>query len=108
MSLKDSILAVGKKLQPLQVPEWDGVTVWLRPLTLGEFRSFQQQCREAGEDAARLMRCQNTYIVTSLCDEKGAPLMNETELLLAPSAGAQRVFEAAQALNGHGEQDAKN
>jgi hypothetical protein len=71
MNLREKILQAKEALEPLEVPEWGGITVYLQGLTVND----RQKIREQGEtvDVAALL-CQ------AVRDETGKRLFTEEDI----------------------------
>lgn len=96
------------KPTPVEVPEWGG-SVCVRPLTAGELDELQLTL---GKEGKQDHNYRGRVVALCACDPDGNPLFTEAD---APRIAAldappvNRVFEAAQRLNGfggRGEEDA--
>lgn len=84
---------------PVEVPEWGGV-VHVRMLTAGELDTFQLQVAEQSKESRQVRAL---LVAACCCDADGYPVFSEaqtTELANLDCAPMERIFEAAQRLNG--------
>jgi len=84
---------------PVEVPEWGGI-VHVRMLTAGELDQFQMQVSDQPKDSRQV---RGLLVAVCCCDEQGYPLFTEAQveqLAALDCAPMERVFEAAQKLNG--------
>jgi hypothetical protein len=112
MSLRDTILgAQDTKRIPVEVPEW-GVTVWLRTLTGTERDAFEGSLMKGkGKNRAPdLANLRARLVVLCAVDEAGQRIFAPDDVdALGRKAAAplDRLFSAAQELNGLSEADVK-
>lgn len=110
MSLdKTTILnAVDSKLEKVDVPEWGG-EVYLRTLTGTERDRFEASCLVGGKFGPQGMQnIRARLMVLCICDAEGKRLFDDKdaiELGAKSAAVLDRLFAAAQRLNGLSEQD---
>ena len=96
-----------RKPEPVDVPEWGGV-VHVRPLTAGERDQFESSNVRVGPDGKPSVDMTNyraRLVCLAACDEKGKRLFvdyDANEIGRQDAAAVDRVFEAAQRLNGMG------
>lgn len=105
---KEQILeASDLKAQPVEVPEWGG-TVLVRSMTGADRDAFEASMVTVHPDGSRTPEMRNLrakLVALTLVDEAGNRLFDVADIprLAAKSAAAlERVFEAAQRINGLG------
>ena len=87
MSLRKAILeADDRKLKPYEIPEW-GVTVFLRPLTLGQqqeiaaiFHKAEQMPKGSGAWHQAIQKGNNRLIEWCVCNEDKSPVFAPDDL----------------------------
>lgn len=74
MNLREKILGEIAKpmLEPLDIPEWGGTTVYLAALTVGEQKRLFEKDEKDKTDSISLLR-------SALRDESGKPLFTDSE-----------------------------
>lgn len=105
---KDQILEANDlQNQPVQVPEWGG-TVFVRSMTGADRDAFEASMVTINPDGSRVPDMRNLrskLVALTLVDEAGNRLFDVADiprLALKSAAALERVFEAAQRLNGLG------
>ncbi len=107
---KEQILAASDiKIEKVAVPEWGG-EVYVKGMTGSERDKFEASIIEirGNTQKANLANVRAKLACFTICDESGARLFSEEEIveLAKKSAQAlQRVFDAAQRLSGIGSED---
>lgn len=109
MSLtKDQILEANDlQSVAVEVPEWGG-TVYVRSMTGADRDAFESSMVTVHPDGSRtpdLRNLRSKLVALTLVDEEGNRLFEVADiarLALKSSAALERVFEAAQRLNGLG------
>jgi hypothetical protein len=101
MGLRDIILAADdRKRTLLDVPEWDGVRITLRSMTAAQNEAYVTRViQEKRTDARELL------ISLTACNDDGTLIFSEDDVKKLGEKDdqvIQRVFEAAQAVNGLG------
>lgn len=104
-ALRTKILAAKPaKLEPVEVPEWGGVTVYVRELTVGQRDAFEDGLvdRKGGTVTLRTIGLKSSLLVQTLCDEDGNRIFEDGDEKLVSelgAAGVERVFAVAQRVN---------
>jgi hypothetical protein len=111
MSLnKDSILAAADlPTEKVPVPEWGG-DVYVRTMSGTERDHFEQTIAD-GKKATTLTHVRARLAVKTLCDQSGNRLFGDEDAdALGKKSGKvlDRLFDAAQRLNGIGDKEAEN
>lgn len=89
-----------KNLLPVEVPEWDGVTVYIKSLTVGERDSYEAEVYNASKSNKMLDNPRSKFLLRCLCDEDGDPLATDfKELAALSSKPMEKLFEIAQKHN---------
>lgn len=108
MSLRDQIKAANRrKLIPVVIPEWGGLTVYVRTLSVSESLALVDLSTEAKGNKKQLLAIQ---MASFLCDKDGTPAFTVAEAraelvdqgFAAPLA---RIVEAAVRENGLGSEE---
>jgi len=97
-------------LKEVEVPEWGG-SVFIRPMTGSERDRYESDILgEDGKSDVRNKSLREKLAVLSVCDESGATLFTEEDIQALSeknSAPLDRIFDAAQKLNGITDDDIK-
>ena len=108
MSFLDKIKAAATKATPheVSVPEWDGITVYVKSLSAGERYALEKDIsKDVKNDGPALAR----IVCMCLCDKDGNAVFEYPqgidEVHTLQAAGAQRVFNAALKYNGMRKED---
>lgn len=81
------------------VPEWGGVKVYIKQLTVGERDSFEVEAIQS-KGSGLMSDIRSKFLVRVLCDETGQPVASDyKELRTLSSKPCERLFELAQKHN---------
>ena len=111
--IKDRIKAAqDQKREPVVVPEWDGITVYLRQLSAAEMDRWQMDTiRQSGKNIqVNLRNASAKFVGLCMVDELDARIFGDDEAdeLGKKSASViNRLFAVAQRLNGMTKEDVK-
>ena len=102
--LRQSILdCPDSKVEPVEVPEWANVEVYVRSLTAGERDMFEESFRDEDGKRRDLKDFRAKFAALSLCDKHGARIFTDNDvaaLSLKSAAALDRVLDAGRALSG--------
>ncbi len=100
---KDAILAADdKKLEKLDVPEWDGC-VYIRTMTGTERDAFEAAFVSKNGTTNNFQNIRARLASLTVCDEDGKRLFADTDVLAVgqkSAAALDRVFGVAMRMNG--------
>lgn len=103
MNLRDTILATNDtKVARLVIPEWDGVTVFLRVISGSERDRFEESCQADKNGRKVLTHFRARFAVLVLGDEKGDRIFTDADVQLVgkkSAAALDRILEAGMAHN---------
>ncbi len=103
MNLRDQILAADDaKVAPLVVPEWDGVTVYLRVISGSERDRFEESCQADKNGRKVLTHFRGRFAAMVLGDEKGNRIFKDEDAQLLGKkscAALDRILEAGMRHN---------
>lgn len=94
----------------VEVPEWGG-SVYVRTMTAGERDRFEAEHRRRGESGDAYEDIRARLAVSTVCDESGALLFTPADVPAISRKSAKaldRIFAAAQRLNGLSSQDVED
>tara|TARA_B100001741_G_scaffold312063_1_gene314510 strand:- start:321 stop:677 length:357 start_codon:yes stop_codon:yes gene_type:complete len=90
-------------LLPVEVPEWDGITVYVKQLTVGERDLFEKAAFQANKEGEGIVdNTRSRFLALVLCDKDGHNLVepeNFKELSGLSSRPMERLFDVASKHN---------
>ena len=103
--LREQILQTRMGPRRVEVPEWPGIEVYIRPIsakTREEYEQFVQRTEDYGKLRAKLC-------AMAICDAEGNRTFDENkdlaDLADLDSLPIERIFDAVTEMNGMGKED---